>query len=318
MPAAGNLWTFLSRKERAQLIFKRTGQIAPDFYALGTPHFPTHLLDGSRPVLFESGLSCLGPLYEKELLEVLGQRRPQILFLTHVHFDHCGAAAYLQQAWPGLEIAASQKSADIVARPNAQKTVARLNRQAAEAVEKEAPGLTREVEFQPFSVDLVLAEGDRLELSPGLSLEVLATPGHTWDALSYYLPQKKLLVAGEAAGCQDFHGFISTEFLVDFDAYLESLRRLAGLEVEILCQSHYLIFTGPDVGDFFQRSLEAAGRFKERVERLLDQEQGDVAAVMRRMKAEEYDNRPGPRQPESAYMLNLEARVRHLAQKRQN
>ena len=46
---------------------------------------------------------------------------------------------------------------------------------------------------------------------------------------------------------------------------------------------------------------------------LLTREKGDVGRVVELVKADEYDSRPEPKQPEPAYRINLEARVKHLA-----
>ena len=111
----------------------------------------------------------------------------------------------------------------------------------------------------------------------------------------------------------DITGYINTEFLVDFDAYVHSIERLAMLEVDILCQSHHQMLTGTDARNFFGRSIQAALEFKNRVNQVLNEENGDEEKVVARIKAEEYDPKPGPKQPEEAYLINLAARVKHLA-----
>jgi glyoxylase-like metal-dependent hydrolase (beta-lactamase superfamily II) len=297
------------------LIFDTIGEVVPGFYVIGAVEVPSYLLDGDRPVLFDAGFSVFGPLYERAVKEILGIRDPKILFLTHVHFDHCGAAAYLKKAFPGLVIAASQRAAEIVRRPNARKLIADLNDSGADTVRRWKPDLRLGEPFRPFEVDRVLADGDRLDLGPGLSVEVIATPGHTWDFLSYYIPERKILIASEAVGCADVTGYVVTEFLVDFEVYLKSLKRLAALGVDVLCQGHRLVYTGPEVVDYFKRSLRTASQFKERVVDLLIREGGDTRRVVELVKGEEYDAKPHPKQPEPAYLLNLEARVKHLAGK---
>ena len=295
------------------MIFSETGKLTDFFHVLGSKHFPTHMLLGPKPVLFEAGLSCLGPVYVKEVEKILKDGQPQLLFLTHAHFDHCGAAGFLQQSWPQLKIAASRLAADISGRPNALKTISGLNAAATDWVENAAPGLSANTPFQPFTVDVILTDGDRIELPGGLTVQVLETPGHTWDSLSFYIPEIKLLVAGEAVGCTSPTGFLSTEFLVDFDRYIESIERLAGLNVDILCQSHHQVFTGEDARTVLRRSIPAALEFKQRVEQLLHEENGQVEKVVARIKSEEYDSQPDPKQPEPAYLLNIHARVKALA-----
>jgi glyoxylase-like metal-dependent hydrolase (beta-lactamase superfamily II) len=295
------------------LIFDTIGEVVPGFYVIGAVEVPSYLLDGGQPVLFDAGFSVFGPLYERDIKKILGSESPKFLFLTHVHFDHCGAAAYLKKTFPGLIIAASQRAAEIVRRPNARKLIADLNDAGAETVRRWKPNLCLSEPFRPFEVDRVLQDGDRLALGPGLSLQVIATPGHTWDFLSYYIPERKILIASEAVGCADVTGYVVTEFLVDFEVYLRSLKRLAALEVEVLCQGHRLVYTGLEVRDYLKRSIQTASQFKERVVGLLTREGGDTRRVVELVKAEEYDSKPHPKQPEPAYLLNLEARVKHLA-----
>lgn len=295
------------------MIIKTTGDIGAGLYVLGTSRMPSYLLDGRSPILFEGGLSCLGPAYKEDIVKILGGRQPEILFLTHVHFDHCGSVAFLKKAFPGMKVAGSKRAAEIVTRPGALKLIAALSQVGREAVQRWYPDLASEEAFQPFTIDQILSDGDRLELGDDLHVEVLATPGHTWDSFSYYLPEKKILIASESAGIVDNTGYMLTEFIVDYQAYLKSIERLSQLEVEIFCQGHGMVFTGEEARGFFDRSLKAAREFKKLVEDNLRFEEGDIQKTIDWVKAVEYDPKPEPKQPEPAYLLNLEARVRHLA-----
>ena len=101
------------------MIFDTTGRVSPVLHVLGSAHVPAYLIEAPRPVIIDAGFSCLGPLYLKAIRETLGSRPPEILLLTHSHFDHCGAAAFLKKAFPGLKVAASGRAAEILARPRA-------------------------------------------------------------------------------------------------------------------------------------------------------------------------------------------------------
>ena len=295
------------------MITTSKGKVAENFYVLGASEMPIYLLDGKKPVLFEASLSILGPVLVEEIRSLLGNRPPEILFLTHVHFDHCGSAAYLKKAFPELQITASRKAAEILTRPNALSLIALLNQSAAEVFKGWHPEITGTAVFEPFQLDRVLADGERIELGAGSTVEVIAAPGHTWDSLSYYLPERKILIASEAAGCTDGTGEVVTEFLADFQAYADTIRRLSALDVTMLCQGHRIIFTGEDVPRFFKKSLDSAFAFREMVKKVLNEENGDIGKTVARIKGREYDPKPQPKQPEPAYLINLEARVKHLA-----
>jgi glyoxylase-like metal-dependent hydrolase (beta-lactamase superfamily II) len=303
------------------MIINTTGQVKDDFYVTGLTWSPSFLLTGEHPVLFESGFTCAGPLYERDIRQFTVGREPEMLFLTHVHYDHCGATGYLKRVFPGLKKAGSALAAAILARPNARELMVRLSSRViplvAGAAGVDEKSLLQEP-FAPFEFDLTLDDGQIIRIGEELTVQVLATPGHTRDLLSYYIPERKILIATEATGILDRAGNFGTEFIADYDLYLASLKRLAALEVEVLCQGHHFVFVGrEEVERFFVRSIEATGHFKTRVYTLLEAQGGSIERVVTAIKAEQYDSNPNIKQPETAYLLNLTARVTHLAERRQ-
>ncbi len=299
------------------VVFSRTGQVGRGLSVCGVPWSPVYLLNGEQPVLFEAGFTCMWRIAEQMIRSVPVNREPNILFLTHVHWDHCGAAGYLRGAFPGLRVAASVRAAEIMKRPNAVTLMTQLSAQVTPEValvDGVDTSLLSNEPFLPFDVDLIVEDGQTIELGADVAVRVLATPGHTRDHVSYYIPEKKILIATEACGCLDRAGQIITEFLVDYDAYLASLKRLAALPVDVLCQGHHFVFVGAqEVSSFFAQSIREAESFKERVYELLDVEGGTVEQVIERIKAEQYDTNPYVKQLEKAYLLNLRAQIDHLA-----
>jgi len=286
---------------------------------LGLTWSPVYLLEGKRPALFEAGFACVGKIYAEAIKGVLGGRLPETLFLTHVHWDHCGAAGYLKACFPEMRLAASKRAAEIVRRPHARTLMADLSEQVLPLVAR-LPGIDEgdllHGAFRPFEPDVVLKDGQVVELEAGLTVEVLASPGHTRDLLSYYIPEKRILIATEASGCLDRAGTFISQFLVDYDDYMASLRRLAALPVEVLCQGHHFVFVGKDeVARFFSRSISETERFRDHVEALLGATEGSIEETVRRIKAEQWDTNPSTKQAEAAYLLNLRAQVALLARK---
>lgn len=81
---------------------------------------------------------------------------------------------------------------------------------------------------------LVVADGDRIDAA-GITLEVVATPGHTADHVSYRLPTGALVCGDHVLGR-------GTAFVAhpdgDLAAYLESLRRVLALGPDALYPGH--------------------------------------------------------------------------------
>ncbi len=299
------------------MIFGEIGQVTNDLHVLGLSWTPSYLLCGLKPVLFEAGFSCLGKLYVDDAKRILKDRPPEMLFLTHVHYDHCGAVSYFKKNFPSIRIAASSRAAEIIQRPNAQKLIKELSEKVILCVAK-VPGIHVEdllyEPFEPFNVDIVLENGQVIQISDELSVRVMAVPGHTRDLLAYYIPERKTLFATESVGNLDRIGQVNTEFLVDYELYLKNIRFICNyLEVNVLCLGHQFVISGVDVATFLSRSMNAAEHFKKRIEDLLFEESGNLDQVEMRMKAEEYDINPGPKQLEKEYLINLTARVKHLA-----
>jgi len=277
-------------------------RLADGLYCLGPYAMPVFLLDGDHPVLFESGMYQWGAHYLAEIVKILGNRNPSHILLTHMHFDHCGAAGYLKRHFPGALIGQSTEGAEIIKKQSAIDLITKLNAQGREGTF-----------FEPFLVDMPLSEGDILRVSDNATIHVIKTPGHTWDHLSYYLPHLKALIPSEAVGVPGRGDYIFSDFLIGYGSYIDSLKRLAALDVEILMLAHGFCYTGQDARDYFPRAIECTSRFRERIESLLGEYWEDHASVVTAIRREEYDFIEGDKQSDIPYLINLRAKIKAVA-----
>jgi len=165
----------------------------------------------------------------------LGARPLDLLLNTHLHSDHCGGNALLQQAYrcrtaiPALE-------ADKVARWD------------EDALSYRATGQ----QCARFSFDGTLAPGDVLTLGD-LRWLVLAAPGHDPHALLLFCESEGVLISGDALWENGF-GVIFPELAGEpgFTEVGATLDLIATLDARTVIPGHGAVFT--DVGAALARA----------------------------------------------------------------
>jgi glyoxylase-like metal-dependent hydrolase (beta-lactamase superfamily II) len=130
---------------------------------------------------------------EATLLEALGDERPRALLLTHIHFDHAGAAGSLVRRWPDLPVYVHERGAPHLIDPS--RLVASAGR-----LYGGDEGLRRlwgEVVPVPEANLRVLRGGER-SLEGAFSVEY--TPGHASHHVCYFHEPSRWAFVGDMAG----------------------------------------------------------------------------------------------------------------------
>ncbi|HEU18836.1 MAG TPA: MBL fold metallo-hydrolase [Deltaproteobacteria bacterium] len=297
------------------MILEKTGKICDGLYSIGYHFIPAFLLMSDPPVLFDAGLTIAGPRYLEDMREYVGNPdRLGYIFLTHSHYDHCGAVPFLKRNIPGVKIVTSAPAAATLQKETAVQLMKSLNNDYENKFRKFIG--TEDVSFDSISVDQTVKDGDEFNLGSDWVIQVMATPGHTRDSVSYYIPKIKALIPGEATGVLNGNYDIQSEFSSSYHDYVHSLERLATLDVEILLLPHVHVLTGEDAKKHFVNSLNAAQALKERIENRLDAFNGDRDAAIEAIVKEDYDESQAVLQDKRSFLLNLQAKVKAVAEGR--
>lgn len=281
-----------------------------DFSTIGSGLMTAAFCASTPSILFDPGVSVCGPPCLRWMQENKHNTHNLIIALSHSHFDHCGSAAYLLRHLPTARVAASERCADVLKRPNAIATIRRLNEEYEADVPADIAG--HDVSFEPITVTYRLKEGDSLELAEGRKCRVIETGGHTRDSLSYHFPDTGMVFVGEAAGVLE-HGFIHSPFLVSYEGYITSIAKIRDLRPPALCIAHNGILTGEAVDRYLVESTAAAVAYQEMVRNYLELYKGDQDCVVERITREEYEIHPHQIQKRNPYILNLRAKVNAVA-----
>jgi glyoxylase-like metal-dependent hydrolase (beta-lactamase superfamily II) len=171
---------------------------------------------------------------EETLLAALGGERPRALLLTHIHFDHAGAAGSLVRRWPDLDVYVHEVGAPHLANP------ARLVASAARLYGGE-DGL------RDTWGEVVPVPEDRLRVLSGgetvLGFHVLYTPGHASHHVSYLHEDSGRAFVGDMAGVRIPPAELTLAPTpppdIDVEAWDRSLDAIAAWEPAELALTHF-------------------------------------------------------------------------------
>jgi glyoxylase-like metal-dependent hydrolase (beta-lactamase superfamily II) len=169
---------------------------------------------------------------EDTLLAGLGGERPKALLLTHIHFDHAGAAGALVRRWPDLEVYVHERGAPHMANP--ERLVASAARlYGGEEGLRETWG---EVVPVPEENLTVLSGGETV-----LGFEVVYTPGHASHHVCYF--RDGVAFVGDMAGVRvppyDLTLAPTPPPDIDVEAWERSIEAIAAREPETLALTHF-------------------------------------------------------------------------------
>jgi glyoxylase-like metal-dependent hydrolase (beta-lactamase superfamily II) len=229
---------------------------------------------GSNVYLVTSPFMCLVdagfpidlPPIRKAMLELGARPRDlEMVVATHYHGDHVGTVARLKRE-NGLRAAIHREDA---AYATGETPYERFRYRPSRFLFYYS--LYPLFRYRNFEPDLLLEEGMVLPLLGGL--EVLHTPGHSRGSVCLYAKGRGLLFTGDLV--RNEKGVLEgppPSFTPDPEKAAASLRRLAGLDFEILLPGHGEPITS-GAGGLFRRHLEggklwpAGRRMEERLSR---------------------------------------------------
>jgi glyoxylase-like metal-dependent hydrolase (beta-lactamase superfamily II) len=213
---------------------------APGVFAIYEPHQAEetigYLIVGQkRALLFDTGM---GISDIKKVTEEL-TKLPIIVLNSHTHDDHVGG---------NWEFATVYGMDTDFTRKNAQGS--REDAQAEITPDQICGSLPKGFDpkayvTRPWKITAYVHDGDRFDLG-GRTLEVIATPGHTPDAISLIDRANGLLFTGDTYYPAPIWLFRPE---TDLDAYAASIRRLAALapQIKLVLGAHNIPVAPPAV-----------------------------------------------------------------------
>ena len=212
-------------------------ELAPGVHALGGKKGGR-----VRSFLFESGgeLTLVDTLFENdgagvlEAIRKLGRQPSDLkrIAITHAHRSHLGGLAALKRA-TGATVLAHEWEADIVSGDRPAQSVGLKPTAPYRTYPFQVGIFLNRPKHTPVPIDESIGDGDAVG-----PLQVLHVPGHSPGHLAFFLPERRLLLSGDAIATWPRFEAGWPAFTLNPDQHADSLRRMAALDAAIVGVGH--------------------------------------------------------------------------------
>ena len=219
-----------------------TAQVTPDEIAVGVYRIKAsrsniYLLAGETLILIDTGMKGDAAAV-LAAIHGLGRQPTEVshILITHGHIDHTGSLAVLKRE-TGATVIASADDRDFI--EGRRKTAAMGREGVGGKIFKVVLYLMETVFFryEPAAVDSALSGDTALSL-PGITIQAIATPGHSPGSFSFYLPDKKIIFTGDALTGVPKPTLPPRMGCADYGQAISSAKKISDIAFDICCFGH--------------------------------------------------------------------------------
>jgi len=184
-----------------------------------------YLIEGEKKCVIDGGTRSRAPGIFKALKD-LDAFPPDIIILTHSHWDHTQAVPFLRK-----KASQQQKTIEVMA---SEKALPLLEDQSWNKIFNKGP-------FEDIKDVTPLQEGDTVDLG-GIHLKIFDVPGHSKDHIALLDEKNGNIFVGDAIGAKTGNQFFIPPFQPpywDRDAFYNSVNKLRETDYDGLCLAHF-------------------------------------------------------------------------------
>lgn len=254
--------------------------------------------DGKTAILYDTGFGFTGYKIAENIRKTLGNRSLDYIFLTHSHYDHAVASAYVRKMYPNVQVVAGEYAVKIFSKPSARAVMRDMDRKAAgEYGAREYEDLIDELH-----VDISVSDGDLL-ICGDLTFQVIALPGHTRCSVGFYLAAQKLLLGSETLGVYFGKDTYLPSYLVGYQMTMDSFEKAKKLEIDHILLPHYGVVHHEEAKNYLRNSEKVAIDTAQTIKEML-QSGKSKAEITQYFKQTIYTPTVRPTYPIDAFLLN--------------
>lgn len=213
-------------------------------------------IGSQKTALADCGNAYCGEELVAKLKKELKERPLDYLLLSHTHYDHVGALPSLRKEWPDLKVVSNAHGKGVFERPGALKAI---KARGEDALKLFGDANSTPVTTEGMWVDIVVADGDVIDLGDK-KVNVLETPGHTRDSITYCIEPLGIMLASESVGILERKGMCHPAILQSYEDAIASIEKCRNYKPKRVIISHYGIVPASyneKMWDMLQREAKA-------------------------------------------------------------
>ena len=219
------------------------------------------LIGGKYTALFDCGMMFCAEKTIENVKNALNGRPLDYIIMTHTHYDHIGALPFLRNEWKELRAVTCETGAAVLLKSTPRRVIRELSIAAS---------LAQKIDFKAeynddlFHADITVKDNEVISLGD-LSVQVIETPGHTRDSLSFFIPELELLILNETPGVlfadpgdgSPNAGRVYPCYLTSYNDTINSIEKCGQIKYKSLSLPHRGVVGNKEADGIFKKAHEA-------------------------------------------------------------
>lgn len=236
-------------------------QVSNHVRLLGNGFFNFYLVGNRTAALVECGTTAAAQIFREQWTSLVDKPAVNYIIALHSHFDHICGIPLLLDMFPDAKVVASAAAQKTMSRGDIMADHFRNDALVSQTYLENGfidkiPDIGQIV--CDLKVDMVVGEGDTLDIEPGLSIKILDAPGHSVCSIAAYIPEDQVMLVSDAVGFVATSGVMPPIFFQGYDLYVDTIQKLKHYPTQILGGAHGNLAVGEEVSRLYEQSLTSA------------------------------------------------------------
>lgn len=181
-------------------------------------------------------------------------RKLDMIFLSHTHYDHIGGLPYVLKIWPEAIVYGADYCNRVFASKGAKSKMAELGKIAWDKYKNHG---NKEILVDGLKIDQSLADFDRVLLGEEF-IVALETKGHTSCSMTYVLEPDGIMFASESTGVLESPDFMHIPIVKSYQDSMDALKKCLAYPTKHLISPHYGFVPDFFIDDYWKIFFESA------------------------------------------------------------